>query len=40
MILEWLIWATVGGLVWVVFCATDVPEYLSHLLNHRSGGAR
>ncbi|WP_267891977.1 hypothetical protein [Streptomyces pactum] len=39
-VLEWLIWATVVGLVWVAFCASDVPAYLSHLLNRHSGGTR
>ncbi|MFD4257777.1 hypothetical protein ACFWR9_09095 [Streptomyces sp. NPDC058534] len=37
--LEWLIWATLAGLVWTGFCASDFPAYLSHLI-HRSGGAR
>lgn len=38
--LEWLVWLTVVGLVWVAFCASDLPSLLSHLTNRRSGGAR
>ena len=30
---------TLIGLVWVAFCASDLPSLLSHLLN-RHGGAR
>lgn len=37
-VLLWLIWATAAGLVWVAFCASDVPAYLSHLLNRHHGG--
>jgi hypothetical protein len=40
IVIEWLIWATALGLVWVAFCASDVPAYLSHLLNRHHGGAR
>lgn len=39
-VIEWLIWLTVAGLIWVAFCASDLPSLLSHLLNRRSGGAR
>ncbi|MGV9282174.1 hypothetical protein [Streptomyces sp. NPDC003730] len=39
-VIEWLVWLTVAGLVWVAFCASGLPSLLSHLLNHRSGGAR
>ncbi|WP_272920553.1 hypothetical protein [Streptomyces sp. SID5910] len=39
-VLLWLIWATAVGLVWVGFCASDLPSLLSHLIHRHHGGAR
>ncbi|MFJ8144646.1 hypothetical protein ACIQ6R_06175 [Streptomyces sp. NPDC096048] len=38
--LEWLIWATAAGLVWVAFCASDLPSLLARLIHRHHGGAR
>lgn len=40
IVIEWLVWLTVFGLVWVVFCASDLPAVLSDLFRRRSGGSR
>lgn len=37
-VIEWLVWLTLIGLVWVAFCASDLPSLFSHLLNRHHGG--
>ncbi|MGW3192159.1 hypothetical protein ACWDBT_30445 [Streptomyces ardesiacus] len=39
-VLLWLICATAAALVWVAFCASDLPSLFSRLLNRHHGGAR
>lgn len=40
IVIEWIVWLTAAGLVWVAFCASDLPAVLTDLLRRRSGGNR
>jgi hypothetical protein len=40
-VIEWLVWLTLLGLVWVAFCASDLPFLLTHIADrYRHGGTR